>query len=147
MTEPRMSVDLDISLRYEHGLGELSPYFSALTQGEALATYCDKCERTWFAPRLVCVCGNRRMIWRPLGGGGVLRHLTSGRAVLPGTTITGEFMYGLIQLDGASNLCLGRVIVGNAVPQPNQPVRLVSAERNWMHPSQSADFVIDSSSP
>jgi len=83
------------------------------------------------------------MTWRLLDGSGVLRYLTSGRAALPGTTITGDFVYGLIQLDGADNLCLGRMAAGNTPPQPNQRVRLVLAVRNWVHPTQSCDFAID----
>lgn len=143
MTKPSLSFNLDISLRYTHGLGELSPYFAALARGEALATHCNECKRTWFAPRLICVCQNRDMTWRLLDGSGVLRYLTSGWAVLPGTSITGDSVYGLIQLDGADNLCLGRMAVGNTTPQPNQRVRLVLAVRNWVHPSQSCDFSID----
>ncbi|MBX3631724.1 MAG: hypothetical protein KF695_02285 [Simplicispira sp.] len=138
-----MAVHLGISLRYTHGLGDLSPYFLALTRGVALATHCNICKRTWFAPRLICACQNRRMAWQPLDGGGVLRHWTSGRAVLPGTSISGEFAFGLIQLDGASNLYLGRVL-GEAIRiEPNQRVRLLPAARDWVHPSQSCDFSID----
>lgn len=143
MTEPILSVDFDISLRYAHGLGDLSPYFSALTRGEALATRCDECERTWFAPRLVCVCGCRHMTWRALNGGGILLYLTSGLAIFPGTAIKGVFEYALIRLDGASNLCLGRVIAGELTPQPNQRVQLVKSTQKWIHPAQSADFTVD----
>lgn len=147
MTESALSFDLGITLRYQHGLGDLSPYFSALMAGEALATHCAACERTWFAPRLICRCGNRDVAWRQLEGGGVVRYVTRGRAVLPGTAISDEFDYALIQLDGASNLCLGRMAPSATASEPDQRVRLVQARRSWAHPSQACDFSIDVSAP
>ena len=143
MIEVDQSVNLAFTLRYTHGLGGLSPYFSALMRGEALATYCDVCKRVWFAPRLICACQNRNMTWQQLEGIGVLCHFTSGRTVLPGTEINGDFVYGLIRLNGASNLCLGRIKTSTISIQPNQRVRLMLADREWVHPSQCCDFFVE----
>lgn len=147
MNDAIHSVDVEIALRYAHGLGDLSPYFSGLIRGEALATHCDACKSVWFAPRLVCACQNRNLRWQRLAGSGVLCYLTSGRTVLPGTAISGEFVYGLIRLDGASNLCLGRIEIGTGLPEPNQRVRLAVAGRRWAHPSQCSDFVVEPVAP
>lgn len=143
MTEPALSVDLSISLRYSHGLGDLSPYFAALTRGDALATRCEPCRRTWFAPRLVCACGSRDISWRPLAGSGVLQQVTSGRTLLPGTPIAGTFAFALIRMDGADNLCLGRIMVDDRELHAGQRVRLALAARSWVHPAQCCDFVLD----
>ena len=146
MTEPALSFELDISLRYAHGLGDLSPYFAALTRGVALATQCKACHRTWFAPRLVCTCGSRDISWRPLVGSGVVRHVTQGRTLLPGTAIVGTFAFCLIRMDGADNLCLGRVVVDHQKLHPGRVVRLALVARTWAHPAQSCDFILDAAS-
>ena len=143
MTDSAMTVNLEIGLRYAHGLGDMSPYFSALTRGEALATQCKACQRTWFAPRLICACGSRDVTWWPLAGKGILEQVTNGRALLPGTNIADIFAFGLIRMEGADNLCLGRVLVGDREAKPGQLVRLVKATRNWVHPAQSCDFALD----
>jgi len=140
MTEPTFSVNLDIALRYAHGFGALAPYFSALTRGEALASRCKVCQLTWFAPRLVCTCRNQDMDWHTLPGTGELRSMTTGRALLPATSISGTFTFGLVKMDGADNHCLGRVAAGDCRLQAGQRVRLVKVSRKWAHPSQCCDF-------
>lgn len=143
MTDSALNVNLEIGLRYAHGLGDLSLYFAALIRGEALATQCKVCQRTWFAPRLTCSCGSQDVTWRLLAGRGVMKHVTSGRALLPGTNIAGAFTFGLIRMDGADNLCLGRVVADDREPLPGQTVHLARITRPWVHPAQACDFVLD----
>ena len=136
-----MTVPIDLHLSYAHGLGALSPYFAGLCRGVAMATRCHDCRQTWFAPRLVCRCGSTSMDWVQLTGRGTIVAATHGRATLPGTDVTAEFGFALIRLDGADNLCFGRL--GRAASRlgAGSAVRLSRAEGEWAHPAQCAEYV------
>jgi uncharacterized OB-fold protein len=124
-----------------HGLGGLSPYFAGLERGVALATRCPRCGKTWFAPRLTCTCGSRVLDWVELAGRGSVVALTRGRAMLPGTGVVGDFGFALIRLDGADNLCFGRLGGAASHVVPGSAVQLVRAEGRWPHPAQCAEYV------
>jgi uncharacterized OB-fold protein len=136
-----MIVPIELRLAYTHGFGELSPYFAGLERGAAVATRCDACGRTWFAPRLQCRCGGASLRWIELPGRGVIAALTRGRATLPCTDIAGDFTFGLIRLDGADNLCFGRLGAGSEHVRPGDAVRLRRAEGAFAHPAQRAEWV------
>ena len=138
-----LTIPIELRLRYAHGLGGLSPYFAGLERGVAMATRCHDCHRTWFAPRLTCACGGRVLEWVELSGRGTVTALTRGRATLPGTGIVAEFGFALIQLEGADNLCFGRL--GRTASQlcRGSAVRLSRAEGPWAHPAQCAEYVPD----
>ena len=140
---PAPTVAIDVRLRYAHGLGGLAPYFAGLERGVAMATRCRGCGRTWFAPRLACACGGRAMDWVELTGRGTIVALTRGRATLPGTGSVDEFAFALIRLDGADNLCFGRLGRGFVQPGSGSTVRLSRAEGQWAHPAQCAEYVPD----
>jgi len=138
---PAYAVPIELRLHYAHGLGGLSPYFSGLERGVALATRCPGCHRTWFPPRLACACGSRSLAWVELSGRGIVVALTRSRAMLPGTTVTDDFGFALIRLDGADNRCFGRL--GRAASQlgPGSVVQLCRAEGQWAHPAQCAEYL------
>ena len=140
---PAPTVAIELRLRYAHGLGGLAPYFAGLERGAAMATRCRGCGRTWFAPRLACACGGRAMDWVELTGRGTIVALTRGRATLPGTGSVDEFAFALIRLDGADNLCFGRLGRGFVQPGSGSTVRLSRAEGQWAHPAQCAEYVPD----
>ncbi|MEP6656176.1 MAG: hypothetical protein ABJC33_03020 [Betaproteobacteria bacterium] len=135
------TVAIELHLRYAHGLGALSPYFAGLERGVALATQCPRCRRTWFAPRLTCICGSRVLDWRELTGRGTVVVLTRGPAVLPVTGVVHESGFALIRLDGADNLCFGRLGRTATQLEPGNAVRLARAPGQWAHPSQCAEYV------
>lgn len=138
---PAYSVPFTLELRYTHPLGALSTYFAGLERGAALATRCPHCRRTWFAPRLVCSCGRRDMQWVELSGRGTVTAVTNGRAALPGTDVVDNFLFALIKLDAADNLCFGRVRRTERPVERGTRVELRRAEGQWAHPAQCAEYV------
>jgi len=144
---PARTVPIELRLRYAHGLGGLAPYFTGLERGAALATQCPACRRTWFAPRLTCTCGGRALAWVELSGRGTIAALSRGRAVLPGTDFVADAGFALIRLDGADNLCFGRLAAAASRLGPGARVRLARAQGRWAHPAQCAEYVPDASRP
>jgi uncharacterized OB-fold protein len=140
---PARTVQIELRLRYAHGLGGLAPYFSGLERGAAMATRCSSCRRTWFAPRLTCTCGGRDLVWVELTGRGTLVAVTRGRAVLPGTGFVAAAGFALIRLDGADNLCFGRLAPAASRLGPGSALHLARAEQQWAHPAQCAEYVPD----
>jgi uncharacterized OB-fold protein len=139
---PAYAVPIELRLRYAHGLGGLSPYFAGLERGVALATRCPTCNRTWFAPRLTCTCGSRVLEWVELSGYGKVVALTRSRVMLPGTTVVDDFAFALIRLDGADNLCFGRLDGALSQLAPGSRVRISRAAGQWAHPAQCAKYVL-----
>lgn len=138
---PAYAVPFELHLHYAHGLGALSPYFAGLERGVALATRCTRCRKRWFAPRLTCTCGCRVLDWVELSGLGSVVALTEGRAMLPGTGVVDDFAFALIRLDGADNLCFGRVVGPASQCAAGTAVRLSRAAGQWPHPAQCAEYV------
>lgn len=136
-------VAIELRLRYAHGLGGLAPYFAGLERGVAMATRCRGCRRTWFAPRLACICGGREMDWVELSGRGTVVAMTRGSAVLPGTRSGDEFVFALIQLDGADNRCFGRLGGASLQLAPGSAVWLSRAKGEWTHPAQCVEYIAE----
>ncbi|MEP7207539.1 MAG: OB-fold domain-containing protein [Casimicrobiaceae bacterium] len=146
-SDGNVAVPLELRLRYDHALGELSPFFRGLEAGRAVATRCGDCGRTWFAPRLVCVCGSRAMHWVELAGLGTIEAITVGRSVLPCADVAATFAFALIRLDGAANACFGRVAMNDSSLGRGDRVRLRRAAGTWPHPVQCAEYAAVESSP
>lgn len=138
--DERVAVPLELRLRYDHALGDLSPFFRGLEAGRAWATRCGDCERAWFAPRLVCACGGRAMRWVELGGAGTIEAMTVGRSVLPCADLASTFAFALIRLDGAQNACFGRLAADATSLGRGGRVRLRRAAGSWPHPVQCAEY-------
>lgn len=141
MTESARSVPLELRLHYTHGLGALSPYFAGLERGVACATRCTICRRTWFPPRSTCTCGARTLEWFELSGRGTIVDVTQTRMKLPGSSAASDFAFALLRLDGADNLCFGRLARAAAHLGSGALVQLSRAQGPWPHPSQCAEFV------
>lgn len=143
MSAPKSAntVALELTFAYAHAFGALAPYFRALAQGRALASKCTACGRTWFPPRMTCVCGAETESVE-LSGSGSVEVLTSGPGVVPLTTIAGELWFALVRFDGASNLSLVRCdSAGIAVGDRG---RLVPSSQPGPHPATHVVFVRDS---
>ncbi|MBI1384359.1 MAG: hypothetical protein GC150_05570 [Rhizobiales bacterium] len=132
--------EISIAMHYSHPLGALGPYFEGLERGIAMASRCAACGRVWFAPRLVCTCGSEAGVWITLSGLGRITALTSASPTLPISGRTGNWQIGLIAMDGAHNVVLGRIeaemeplVVGDAV-------RLLRDDGPLAHPVQAAIF-------
>ena len=99
MTEQSPYFPLKVEFNYAYSLGDLKPYFDALRIGRALASCCPECGRVSFPPRLVCHIDQAPSTWQELTGCGSIQVLSAGR----------EATFAQIAMDGADNLCLGRL--------------------------------------
>jgi hypothetical protein len=82
-----------------------------------------------------------------LSGRGTIATLTRGHGMLPGTGTVGATGFALIRLDGADNLCFGRLAAAASRLGPGARVRLARAQGRWAHPAQCAEYVPDASRP
>ena len=124
---------LKVELNYSYSFGALDKYFKALAEGRAFGTFCPKCGRTSFPPKLICDVDHSHTEWRELEGTGVVRELTAG------VDAHGqESQFALIAMDGADNLSLGRL----RGSQFNTGDRIVIdvEDPNAPHPAQCAVF-------
>ena len=134
MKESTDYLDLKLELDYSYALGGLKPYFDALSEGRALASKCPECGTISFPPRLICANDQTETQWMELDGTGVIVESTSGQDA------NGEDVcFALIQMDGADNRCLGRLVGGDS--DVGDRVRLQAATSNGVHPAQNAVFV------
>lgn len=117
-------MQLLLTLRYAHGVGELAPYFDGVARGVAVATRCPHCAQAWFQPRLVCPKAHGDLEWIELPGTGVVRTVTFGPGRLPFDGDARQMVLALVAMDGATNLALGR-IEGASDVRNGDRVRLV----------------------
>lgn len=148
MARPRKPVSaaalpLELRLRYTLTAGALRPYFEALQRGQALASRCPQCRRTWFPPRLLCPYDRRGTEWIALNGRGRIVNVTSGVSRLPLAQTSAHHCFALIALEGADNVGLARVIGDVATLLPGTHVRLIASPEAAPHPAQSACFIAD----
>ncbi len=117
-------ITLETTFRYRHAFGDREPYLDGLRQARAMASRCAGCGKAWFPPQLHC-CGH--IDWVELAGTGTVRALTEG-----------DECWGLIALDGACNLALGRVERGL---QEGARVRLTARPISGDHPAAAVWFI------
>lgn len=134
------SIPLSLTLRYDHPLGEIAPYFRGLEEGRAVAARCRVCGRTWFPPRAACPEHGRSTEWVELSGRGRTVSVTITTTSLPFEGVVAQRVFALIALDGAENLAFGRLGVEPAAARAGLRVRLVRAPGSWSHPAQAAWF-------
>ena len=124
---------LKVELDYSYSFGALDQYFKALAEGRALGTFCPKCGRTSFPPKLICDIDHSHTEWRELEGTGVVRELTAG------VDAHGqETQFALIAMDGADNLSLGR-LKGSQFNTGDR-IMIDVENPNASHPAQCAVF-------
>ena len=104
----RFGIALTLALRYEHGVGELTPYFDGLRNRVLQATRCASCGSVWAPPRLVCSCGSALVQWSALSGFGRVVSVTRTPSSLPATQTRGPMGFALVRFDGATNASLVR---------------------------------------
>lgn len=138
-----MSIPLSITLRYDHGLGALSPYFEGLLAGRLMATTCQSCQSTWAPPRLVCTCGNTTLSWLELSGQGSCTQMTSTLSLLPAAPATQLMTFGLVAFDGATNRALVRLCLDLPTALPARvTLRRRSARPPPGHPVEALEVVV-----
>lgn len=89
-----------LSLDYTVPTGRLTPYFDALSKGQALAAKCADCGRVAFPPALTCAsCGGSRWDWLALSGAATVLYRTD----------TPDSAFALAHFDGADTATLVRL--------------------------------------
>lgn len=124
---------LHIELDYAYSLGQLTPYFEALSKGLALASACPKCGRVIFPPRRLCDRDGTPTEWLILSGQGQIVELTQGFDARKNETT-----FALISMDGAHNMTLGRI--EGTRPEPGNRVQLRAKDSAGSHPATLAFF-------
>lgn len=133
-------LQLNLGLDYHHSLGALRPYFDGLRAGNAVATCCPRCGKTWYPPRLSCCALDLSKRWAELPGTGTIVAVTTGDGVAPFTeTRLGTYL-ALVSLDGANNSALGWLAGFDGPPVPGTRVRLASMAESVAHPAQALRF-------
>jgi uncharacterized OB-fold protein len=136
----RIAVPLRLSLSYDHGLGDLSPYFVGLMFGHLEATRCDNCAAVSLPPRLWCTCGGQSSQWVQLSGFGTVVASTRTMTSLPATQIRGHMTFALVEFEGATNRALVRCR-SEAPLLAGVRVRLASPVGPTAHPVQALEVV------
>ena len=135
-----IQVCLELSLRYDHGLGDLAPYFDALGQGQAMARRCTACGHVWFPPHAVCPKDAQPCEWLELDGTGTVVSATQTRSRLPFTKTEQDHIFALVSMDGADNAAFGRLAANAENASPGLRVRLLASDSEMGHPAQTAVF-------
>lgn len=138
MIETRLP--LEFSLRYDHGLGELAPYFKALEEGRAMARRCIACGRVWFPPHISCPEDAQPCEWLELDGGGTVVSVSESRLRLPFAETEQDHVFALVNMDGADNATFARLATSARNAAPGIRARLVASYSEKGHPAQSAIF-------
>ena len=138
MIETRLP--LEFSLRYDHGLGELAPYFKALEEGRAMARRCIACGRVWFPPHISCPEDAQPCEWLELDGAGTIVSVSKSRLRLPFAETEQDHVFALVNMDGADNATFARLATSARNAAPGVRARLVASYGEKGHPAQSAIF-------
>ena len=124
---------LQIELDYSYSVGDLKPYFDALSEGRTLASRCLECDYVSYPPRLICHKDHKQTEWLVLNGTGQIVEITKCR-----DSENRAIYFALIKMQGADNYTLGRLFCDTAAK--GDQVRIAAASAATVHPAQSACF-------
>ena len=134
------TIRLDLALGYDHGLGTFGEYFQALARGQALASRCGTCGRTWFAPHAHCPADGAACETLELEGRGVVVSETRTRTRLPFTGRDTDVIFVLVTMAGADNAVFGRLDKFPGTDATGLAVKLAAGDGPLGHPAQGAVF-------
>ena len=101
---------LSLTLTWQHGLGCLAPFFAALAQGRLLGSRCPACGHRTVPMRALCPQDGHAMQQIDLPPAGVLVQVTTGPASALLTAGPALQSFGLVQIPGADNRLLARIL-------------------------------------
>ena len=135
-------LDLNLNLRYAHGLGALADHFQALEQGRVLAARCADCGRTWFPPHARCPDDGGDCREVELAGDGIVVSETRTRTRLPFTDADTDtdVTFVLVAMTGADNAAFGRLQGFAGDHAAGLAVHLAVPEGPLGHPAQALVF-------
>jgi uncharacterized OB-fold protein len=134
-------IRLDLTLGYDHALGAFGEYFQALSRGQALASRCIICGRTWFPPHTHCPEDGGSCAAVDLEGLGVVVAETRTRTRLPCTHYDQNVVFIFVAMAGADNATFGRLVNFTGEVATGQTVKLSGTDEPIGHPAQIAVFI------
>lgn len=134
--------ELRLELKYDHGTGCFKPYFDGLLAGQAVASHCPACGKTWFPPQAVCPDDRTETGWSRISGSGVVLAVTTTRTKLPFTATAETYSFVLVAMNGAENAVFGRMQNAVADIAVGTRVELAAPVDEPGHPAQAAQFIV-----
>ena len=137
-------VELSHRLDYRHSLGQMAPFFAALSDSRIAGTRCVSCQRTYVPPRAKCSIDGSSAEWADVSTSGTL-VATSTIARRPKYAAAGppELVLGLVQLDGVDTALLAELVDGQTI-EAGARVRAVFRDAT-SHPAQQLAFAVENS--
>lgn len=142
MATDKATSEVRLELTYDHGTGRFKPYFDGLLTGQAIASNCQICGRTWFPPKAVCPDDQAETGWSCISGSGVVLGATTMRSKLPFTLAADVYRFVLVKMDGTENAVFGRMRNAAADVAVGTSVDLVAPVDAPAHPAQAVQFVV-----
>ena len=140
--EPDVSPHLSLTLTWQHGLGYLAPFFAALAQGRLLGTRCPACGHTSVPMRALCPVDAHVMQQVELPPVAVLAQVTTGPASALLAAGPALHTFGLVQITGADNRLLVRILSQHRLPRPGDQVYLTPSRAPVSHPGHNLLFTL-----
>lgn len=135
-------VETNFELVGRRTLGELSPFFEAISDGRLLATRCEQTGRAWFPPRPICPDHGVRTEWFELAGSGRVRSATRSHVKPPDSRFEAPYTLAIIDLDGVEGSITHRIL-GDRCPEPGAEVRVVPVDDAGPHPLTGIAFELE----
>lgn len=142
METDKATSEIRLDLKYDHGTGFFKPYFDGLLAGQAIASHCPACGKTWFPPRAICPDDQTETGWRRISGSGVVLSVTTTRTKLPFTAAAEVYTFVLVAMDEAENAVFGRIQNAAAEVAVGTRVDLVAPVGEPGHPAQAGQFIV-----
>ena len=137
------TVELSQTLKYRHSLGQLSPFFAALSESRIAGTRCLTCQRTYVPPRMSCPIDGGTAEWVDASTTGtVVATSTVSRRPTYAAAGPQELILGLVQLDGAETALLAELLDDQI--EPGSRVEAVFRKAST-HPAQQLAFSVEAS--
>ena len=132
-------VELSHRLEYRHSLGQMAPFFAALSESRIAGTRCESCQRTYVPPRATCSIDGSPAEWVDVSTSGTV-VATSTLARRPKYAPAGppELVLGLVQLDGVDTALLAELVTDQTI-EAGARVQAVFRDAT-SHPAQQLAF-------
>jgi uncharacterized OB-fold protein len=136
-------VELSQRLDYRHSLGQMAPFFAALSDSRIAGTRCVSCQRTYVPPRATCPIDASPAVWADVATSGTV-VATSTIARRPKYAADGppELVLGLVQLDGVDTALLAELVDDQTI-EAGARVEAVFRDART-HPVQQLAFAVRS---
>ena len=137
-------VELSQQLDYRHSLGQMAPFFAALSESRIAGTRCVSCQRTYVPPQAKCSLDGSPAEWADVSTSGTV-VATSTIARRPKYAAAGprELVLGLVQLDGVDTALLAE-LVDDQMFEAGTRVEAVFRDAT-SHPAQQLAFAVENS--